>query len=347
MSVFMKTIFSPLHAGHSGQMELVAGAIVPGFEKPSRAQFIKARVESEKLGPILPPVEHDLAAAKRVHASDYIDFLPAAWPMWQSAGKSGSAMPFTWPTRGLRCDVRPTTIDALLGFYSFDAGASFVEGTWAAVKSSCDVALTAAALVKDGERSAFALCRPPGHHAGAAFMGGYCFINNAAVAAQWFRDRGASRVAILDVDYHHGNGTQEIFYARSDVQVVNLHGDPLTEYPFFLGHADEKGAGEGEGFNHNYPMPFGTAWAEWSAALEDGYAKVVAYAPDVLVVSLGVDTFEKDPISHFRLKSEDYPKIGRRIAKLGLPTLFVMEGGYAVEEIGINAVGVLTGFEGG
>jgi acetoin utilization deacetylase AcuC-like enzyme len=177
-------------------------------------------------------------------------------------------------------------------------------------------------------------------------MGGYCYINNAAVAAQWFRDQGAARVAILDVDYHHGNGTQEIFYTRPDVLVVNLHGDPMTEYPFFLGHADEAGAGEGTGFNHNYPLPFETAWEQWSAALEDGCRKVTAYAPDVVIVSLGVDTFEKDPISRFKLKSEDYPKIGRRVAALGLPTLFVMEGGYAVDEIGVNAVGVLTGFEG-
>ncbi|MDQ6433370.1 histone deacetylase family protein [Mesorhizobium sp. LHD-90] len=341
----MKTIFSPLHAGHSGQMELIAGAIVPGFEKPSRAEFIRARVESEKLGPILPPDIFDLAAAKRVHDPDYIDFLPTVWPEWEKSGRSGSAMGFTWPTRGLRGDVRPKTIDALLGFYSFDAGASFVKGTWEAIKSSHDVALTAAGLVKGGERAAFALCRPPGHHAGAAFMGGYCFINNAAVAAQYFLDNGAKKVSILDVDYHHGNGTQEIFYSRSDVQVLNLHGDPMTEYPFFLGHADEKGIGEGEGFNLNYPMPFGTAWAEWSASLEDACAKLAAYRPDIVVVSLGVDTFEKDPISQFKLKTEDYPKIGKRIAKLGLPTLFVMEGGYAVEEIGVNAVGVLTGFE--
>jgi acetoin utilization deacetylase AcuC-like enzyme len=343
----MKTIFSPLHAGHAGQMELISGGLVPGFEKPSRAEYIRARVETEKLGPILPPAEHDIAAARRVHAADYIDFLPTVWPEWEKAGRSGSAFGFTWPTRGLRADVRPKTIDALLGYYSFDAGASFVAGTWTAIKSSFDVALTAAGLVKDGERAAFALCRPPGHHAGAAFMGGYCFINNAAVAAQFFRDRGAAKVSILDVDYHHGNGTQEIFYARADVQVLNLHGDPMTEYPFFLGHADEKGSGDGEGFNVNYPMPFGTAWDGWSASLEDACARLEACRPDVVVVSLGVDTFEKDPISQFKLKSEDYPKIGRRVAKLGLPTLFVMEGGYAVEEIGINAVGVLTGFEQG
>ncbi|MBN9275071.1 MAG: histone deacetylase family protein, partial [Mesorhizobium sp.] len=179
-----------------------------------------------------------------------------------------------------------------------------------------------------------------------AFMGGYCYINNAAVAAQWYRDQGARRVSILDVDYHHGNGTQEIFYDRADVQVINLHGDPMAEYPFYLGHADERGAGAGEGFNINYPMPSGTQWDAWNAALEDGCARLAAYAPDVVVVSLGVDTFEKDPISQFKLRSSDYPKIGERIAKLGLPTLFVMEGGYAVEEIGVNAVGVLTGFEG-
>ena len=154
------------------------------------------------------------------------------------------------------------TIDALLGYYSFDAGATFVAGTWQAIKSSYDVALTAAGLVKCGERAAFALCRPPGHHAGSGFMGGYCYINNAAVVAQWFRDQGAARVSILDVDYHHGNGTQEIFYERGDVQVLNLHADPMVEYPFFLGHADERGAGAGEGFNLNYPMPFGTGW-EW------------------------------------------------------------------------------------
>jgi acetoin utilization deacetylase AcuC-like enzyme len=267
--------------------------------------------------------------------------------MWTAEGRTGTAMPFSWPTRGFRADVRPQHIDGLLGFYSFDAGANFVAGTWSAVKSSYDVALTGAGLVNAGERATFALCRPPGHHAGREFMGGYCFINNAAVAAQWFRDQGAAKAAILDVDYHHGNGTQQIFYERPDVLVVNLHGDPMLEYPFFLGHADEKGAGEGEGFNHNYPLPFGTAWDGWSAALEDGCAKVAAYAPDVLVVSLGVDTFEKDPISQFKLVSDDYPKIGRRIAKLALPTLFVMEGGYAVDEIGINAVGVLTGFEEG
>jgi acetoin utilization deacetylase AcuC-like enzyme len=341
----MRTIYSPKHAGHAGNTELISGAIVPAFEKPSRAEIIKARIEAVGLGPIEAPQEHGLSHAKRVHREDFVEFMPTVWPLWQESGRGGSTIPFTWPTRGLRGDKRPSSIDALLGFYSFDAGANFVAGTWEAIKSSYDVALSAARLVKDGAPAAFALCRPPGHHAGSSFMGGYCYINNAAVAAQWFRDEGAARVSILDVDYHHGNGTQEIFYRDGNVQVLNLHADPMVEYPYFLGHADETGEGPGEGFNVNYPMPFGTDFDRWNAALEHACRRLVAYAPDVVVVSLGVDTFEKDPISKFRLVSENYPKIGRRIAQLGKPTLFVMEGGYAVDEIGVNAVGVLTGFE--
>lgn len=342
----MKTIYSPAHREHAGHFELSGGTFVPGYEKPIRAEYVRARAEAVGLGPILPPSAHDLSAALRVHAPDYVDFLQKAWDLWFETGRHTTALPMTWPVRGLRGDRVPTGIDGMLGFYSFDAGAGFQPGTWTAIRSSYDTALTAAGLVKNGERAAFALCRPPGHHAGARFCGGYCYINNAAVAAQWFLDQGAARVAVLDVDYHHGNGTQEIFYRRPDVLVVNIHGDPNTEYPYHLGFSDETGEGAGEGFNVNYPLPHGTAWSDWGAALDDGCRKVAAYAPDAVVVSLGVDTFERDPISNFRLKTADYPKIGARIEKLGLPTLFVMEGGYAVEEIGENAVGVLEGFEG-
>jgi acetoin utilization deacetylase AcuC-like enzyme len=256
-------------------------------------------------------------------------------------------MPFVWPVPGLRADVPPSDIDGLLGFYAMDAGATFVEGTWDAVKASHDVALTAAALVSGGARAAFGLCRPPGHHAGPRFAGGYCFINNAAVAAEWLRGAGAARVSVLDIDYHHGNGTQAIFYGRSDVQVVSIHADPRVEYPYFLGHADERGAGDGEGFNLNLPLPHGTDFEAWATALDAGAAAVADFAPEVLVVSLGVDTFRGDPISRFGLETGDYPVIGARIAALGLPTVFVMEGGYAVEAIGVNAVGVLEGFEDG
>jgi acetoin utilization deacetylase AcuC-like enzyme len=200
-------------------------------------------------------------------------------------------------------------------------------------------------MVKAGEQGVFGLCRPPGHHAAADYCGGYCFVNNAAVAAQWLRDQGAARVSILDIDYHHGNGTQSIFYDRDDIQFVSLHGDPRQEYPYFLGYADEIGHGGGEGFNVNYPMVWGTGFDVWGQALRDACHEIVSYSPEAVVVSLGVDTFEKDPISQFKLKSADYIKAGEIIAGLEKPTVFLMEGGYAVAEIGMNAVNVLSGFE--
>jgi len=281
----MQTVHSPRHAGHAGNLELMPGEIVPAFELPRRAEIVRARVEAVGLGPILPPDPHPLDTAARVHAPDYLAFLAEAWPRWAASGRAGTAMPFVWPVPGLRADVPPEDIDGLLGFYSFDAGATFVAGTWDAVKASHDVALTAAALVCAGARAAFALCRPPGHHAGPRAAGGYCFINNAAVAAEWLRGGGLARVSVLDVDYHHGNGTQAIFYARGDVQVVSIHADPRVEYPYFLGHADERGEGEGEGLNLNLPLPHGTGFDRWSSALDTACAAVTAFAPEALVVS--------------------------------------------------------------
>ncbi len=342
----MHTIYAPAHAGHGGNLELMPGEIVPAYEMPSRAEIVRARIEEFGLGPILPPAPQTLETVRRVHRPDYVDFLPRVWPMWQAAGRSGTAMPFVWPVPGLRCDVPPEDIDGLLGFYSMDAGATFVAGTWEAIRASHDVALTGADFVAGGALSAFALCRPPGHHAGPGFMGGYCFLNNAAIAAERLRERGATRVSILDIDYHHGNGTQAIFYDRDDVQVVNIHADPRVEFPYFLGHADERGAGPGEGANLNLPLPHGTRIEAWRAALDTACAAVETFDPGALVVSLGVDTFRGDPISRFEIDTADYPRIGTAIRALGRPTLFVMEGGYSVAEIGVNAVGVLAGFEG-
>ncbi len=341
----MQTVFSPRHAGHAGNVELVPGALAPAFEMPRRAEIIRARVAEVGLGPILSPRDHSLDLARRVHAPDYVDFLPRVWPLWTAEGRTGTAMPFCWPVPSLRADIPPAHIDGLLGHYSFDAGATFVAGTWDAIKASHDTALTAADLIAAGARAAFALCRPPGHHAGRRTMGGYCFLNNAALAAQTLRDQGAARVSILDIDYHHGNGTQDIFYDRADVQVVNIHADPREEYPYFLGHADETGTGDGFGYTLNLPLPRGTEFTLWRSALTSACTAISTYKSDAIVVSLGVDTFKDDPISAFRLDTPDYPRIGERIARLGLPTLFVMEGGYAVEAIGRNAVGVLTGFE--
>ncbi len=343
----MKTFFSEKHALHHGNHELFSGELVPCYEMPRRAELVLARVQEMKLGEVIAPTDFGIAPIERIHSKRYSNFLQNAWNEWSALSRSNDALPMTWPVRGMNQTREPEHIDAKLGFYSFDGGAPIQARTWEAVYASSQVALSGAKTIANGESAAFALCRPPGHHAAADYMGGYCYLNNAAIAAQHLRDNNAKRVAILDVDYHHGNGTQTIFYERNDVLLLNLHGHPCMEYPFFLGYEDEIGAGAGIGFNHNYPMPHGTTFATWNNALQDACKKIAAYKPDALVVSLGVDTFKDDPISQFLLDSPDFIDIGKTIKKLAAPTLFIMEGGYAVEPIGINAVNVLMGFEGG
>lgn len=342
----MLTIYSDDHRLHHGTAELYRGRLVPCFEMPSRADHVLDAVRASGLGDVAGPDRFNRGALTRVHTDDYVAFLETAWDEWRALGETGDALPYVWPARGLRRDVPPTHIDGKLGFYSIDAAVPITAGTWAAVRSAADVALTGAQRLIEGDHSAFALCRPPGHHAGARAMGGFCYLNNAAIAAQHLRDHGAQRVGILDVDYHHGNGTQSIFYDRGDVFFASLHGDPAVEYPFFLGYADESGVGAGQGANRNFPLPWGTTGSEYLAALACAIADIAAFGPDMVVVSLGVDTFADDPISHFKLRSDDFVQIGQRIAGLGRPTLFVMEGGYAVAEIGVNVVAVLTGFAG-
>jgi acetoin utilization deacetylase AcuC-like enzyme len=324
----MLTIYNDQHALHQGKVEMFRGELVPCFEVPDRVDHVKHELERRRLGPLQMPDHFDEALLAKVHAPRYLDFIAHAWDEWvalDAANASRDALPSYWPTRGMRTDVLPQSFPARLGLFSFDAGTPLTAGSWAAARHGAACAWTAAQRVIDGR-------------------GGYCFVNNAAVAAQALRDAGVERVAVLDVDYHHGNGTQAIFYERSDVHFASLHGDPLTDYPYYLGHADERGAGRGEGFNHNLPLARGTGFSAWRAALKsalDGIAKVKAGA---LVVSLGVDTFEGDPISGFKLKSEDYLRMGEDLAGAGLPTVFVFEGGYAVAEVGINTVNALEGF---
>jgi acetoin utilization deacetylase AcuC-like enzyme len=341
----MRTVYSERHLLQDGKAELIDGKLMACFEKPERALLVIARVREVGLGEVIEPADPGLAPLRRVHAANFLDFLEHAWDEWVVAHGAYDALPLCWPTRHLR-QIEPASIDGKLSYFSFDAGTPITAGTWQAALSSADVALTGVDLIAGGdERAAFALCRPPGHHAASDCYGGYCFLNNAAIAAQALCDRGAARVAILDIDYHHGNGTQAIFYERAEVLFLSLHGDPRQEFPFFLGHADETGAGAGAGYNHNYPLPWGTGFEPWSEALEDACRRIESHRPDALVVSLGVDTFKDDPISQFELASADFSTIGARLSRLGLPTLFVMEGGYAIAPIGINAVNVLTAFE--
>ncbi|WP_137702424.1 histone deacetylase family protein [Marimonas lutisalis] len=341
----MKTVYAETHALRDAKTEVYGGELVYPFERPSRMTYILDRLNTVQLGPILPPDDHGQGPILAIHDKGLVDFLQTAWDEWTAAGYAGEAIPTCWPARRMvqRC---PNHIDGKLGYFALATETSLTEGTWPAAYGSAQVALTAADLIRTGERAAFALCRPPGHHAALDMYGGYCFLNNAAIAAQHYLENGANRVAILDVDFHHGNGTQDIFYDRSDVLFLSLHGEPENAFPHFLGYTDETGSGAGAGFTVNYPMPPGTPFAQWRKALADALDKIAQYAPDQLIVSLGVDTFETDPISFFKLKSPDFTTYGADIAALGLPTLFVMEGGYDIDEIGLNTVNVLQGFLG-
>ena len=343
----MLTFYNEHHAQHRGRYEMFRGEMVPCFEKPERADMVLAEFERRGLGQVVTPHGVSLASLERIHSARYLHFLRNAWSEWISLDLSNAerdAFPSVWPIRSHRSDIEPDNFAARMGLYSMDGGTPLTAGTWIAAKTGADCAVNAAHALNLGQRSTFALTRPPGHHAGADFFGGYCFLNNAALAAQHLRNAGMQKVAVLDVDYHHGNGTQAIFYDRPDVYFASIHGDPRTEYPFYLGHADETGIGAGMGANLNLPLPRGTDYATWAQALETALAGIAKFGADALVVSLGMDTFEGDPISGFKLKTDDYLRIGERLAKAGLPTVFIFEGGYAVEEVGVNAVNVLQGF---
>ena len=341
----MLTVFSTRHRLHHGS-ELKDGAVTPSHEAPSRAETIVARVRASGLGDVVEPEGFDRACLVAAHSERFVRFLETAWTRWAASGRRCDALPLVWPVRGLDAQREPASLDGQLGFFAMDAGSPITAGTWDAVRASAECALSATQAVLGGARGAFALCRPPGHHAAREYVGGYCYLNNAAIAAEHARRHGAGRVAVLDVDFHHGNGTQDIFYERDDVLFVSIHGDPRDCYPYFSGHADERGRGAGDGCPLNLPLPPGTGWERYRDALDLALARIARHAPDLLVVSLGVDTFKGDPISHFRLDSDDFLRLGERIGRVGVPTVFAMEGGYQVDEIGVNAVNVLQAYDG-
>ena len=341
----METIYSEDHKLRDAQTELYGGQLVYPFERPSRLDYIHARLTEVGLGPITAPDTFGMEPILAVHDAAYVDFLQTAWDRWQAAGFKGEAIASTWPARRM-VQARPSGIDGQLGYYALAAETSITQGTWQAALSSVHVALTGAERLRTGARGCFALCRPPGHHAAKDLYGGYCFFNNAAIAAQHLRDTGMARVAILDVDFHHGNGTQDIFYDRGDVLFVSLHGRPEEAFPHFLGYADETGAGEGEGATLNLPLPRGTGWFSYSEALDRGCRAIGEFGAEALVISFGADTYKDDPISFFALENEDFTRMGARLAACNLPSVILMEGGYAVSDLGVNTVNFLEGFDG-
>ncbi|QPL46460.1 GIY-YIG nuclease family protein [Halomonas sp. A40-4] len=327
--------------------ELHDGVLVAPFECPERVDLVLKQLQQAAVGELFEPRAFGLEPVLAVHDADYVNFLADCWHEWVAAGHEGEAIPNIWPARTLRDDRIPRVVSAKLGYYALAAETSISEGTFEAAMASKDVALGAVEQTLATGEPSFGLCRPPGHHAAFDQFGGYCFFNNAAIAAQRALASGKRRVAILDVDFHHGNGTQQIFYERDDVLFISLHGDPEVTFPYYSGYADETGRGRGEGFNTNYPLPPGTTVDTWMATLDNALARIKEAQCDMLIVSLGVDIFEGDPISAFTFTSGDFSLLGQRLTQAGLPTVLLMEGGYAVDDIGINVVNVLQGFKQG
>ncbi|MHA7900727.1 MAG: histone deacetylase family protein [Henriciella sp.] len=334
----MKAFFSEHQSKHAPALELQNGELVPHAESHARVEAIKA-----VLPDLSVPKDFGLDPILAVHDAGYVSFLQRAHADWVAAGRPGDAFPYVFPIRGRR-PLGLKRIDAELGQYAYDCGTPVAAGTWETVYWSAQSALSALEYVWGGARQAFAFCRPPGHHAGRDYMGGYSYLNHAAICAEQALTHGASRVAILDVDYHHGNGTQDIFYERAEVLTISLHADPATDYPFYWGHADETGTGAGAGAALNLPMPRGTGWAAYQIKLAEAIDRVQAYAPDLLIVPFGADTYAGDPISFFSIETAEYTDMAAMIAALDLPTLICMEGGYAVEALGANVAAFVDGF---
>lgn len=334
----LPVLYSERHKLHDTAGVLVDGRPLGGFELPARAEIIREALQAAGLGPVVAPQDHGLAPILALHDPDYVQFLRSVHEEQAVySGAAGPAVPETFANR--HAARRPRTFHGLKGYYAFGCGSPILEGTWEAAYWSAQCALGAADLVRDGEPLAYALCRPPGHHAAADLYGGYCYLNNAAMAAHSLLPGG--RVAILDVDYHHGNGTQLLFYRDPSVLYCSLHVHPDEDYPYYWGDVDERGAGPGQGSNHNWPLPRGTGDEGYLAALDEALAVLCDWIPRFLVLSVGFDGLDGDPEGSFRLTRDGLRETGRRIAALGLPTVVVQEGGYKPETLGQSAVAFL------
>jgi acetoin utilization deacetylase AcuC-like enzyme len=335
------------HLGHSPEVEVELGVPHAPFEHPGRAEVIAQALAD--WGSI-EPGDFGTEPIERVHDPDLVRFLADAWARFQRDVRAQhDVVPDAFFHAGLRRGMgdpshRPTDVVAQLGYWCTETVTPLTAGTYDAARAAADVALTATDMVMTDRASVtYGLCRPPGHHATRDAYGGYCFFNNAAIAAQHAIHGGAARVTVLDVDYHHGNGTQQIFYDRGDVQYVSLHGDPRRAYPFYVGFADETGTGRGSGANVNLPLAAATDDEAFVVELAKACEKIAEFAPELLVVSLGLDTYGGDPIADFRLTADGFEACGGVVGGLGLPTVVLQEGGYASDELGENVKRWLTG----
>jgi len=356
----MHIIYTDQHKLHPTDQAQLEGYPLAMDEVPARAEIILSAVQAAQLGAIIAPTDHGLDPILAVHDADFVNFLQHAYTDSARFKKASRIFPDTFATR--YTGRKPHGFLGLKGYYAFDPYSPILAGTWTAAYWSAQCALSAADFIRAGERVAYALCRPPGHHAAANLYGGYCYLNNAAITARYLqeadtpavggqrpalRPKGVSNgsaVAILDIDYHHGNGTQAIFYTDPSVLFCSFHAHPDSEYPYYWGTVDERGQGTGEGYNHNWPLPLGTDDESYLTALNEALAIIQAFVPQYLVVSAGFDIFVGDPVGGFSVTTVGLHEIGLRIAALNLPTVIVQEGGYLRENLGENAVAFLRAF---
>jgi acetoin utilization deacetylase AcuC-like enzyme len=353
-TVQMPVVWTPRHRGHAPHGGYWLGVRETGDEEPERGDLLRDGLAVVGAHIVVPP-DLGLAPITAVHDPDFVDFMSRVYPAWVEAGHltdpgQPHVVGYLFANPGYaaryRTDRRPATIRAELGLYAMDTMTLMGEGTFDAASGAVHAAAHAADLVAGGVRAAYAAIRPPGHHAGPAFFGGSCYFNNSAAAAQRLRESGIGRVAIVDIDAHQGNGTQEIFWERDDVLYASVHVDPGDGwFPHLVGYADERGGGVGEGWNHNEPIPAGSGDDVWLAALGRLIETVERHDPDALVVSLGVDAAEHDPAAPLMITAAGFRAAGIALGRLGLPTVFVQEGGYDLTRLVPLVREVLDGFE--
>lgn len=348
----LRMFTSPHHTAHHPPLEFLHGHHIPYYEAPRRIDALTEALTAEGIAqPEEPPLTLTRAGIEQAHAPEMVAWLEALagdvrtevaaelaiYDRQSLASDDDYYYESVFPPRRYRAGAPAGG----RRFYIYDSVSPVGAGTWQAVVQAANLAHAGALALLGGERMAYAVCRPPGHHAGRDFMGGYCYLNNAAIAAYALLERGT--VAVLDIDYHHGNGTQDIFWDEPRVLVASLHADPLVDYPYYCGYADETGGAPAPGTTLNLPLPHGTDERLYLATLSRALDAIRAYAPASLVVSLGLDTYAGDPMAKFTLERDSYSAIGRAIAALNLPTLVVQEGGYAVEALGGLAVAFFRG----
>lgn len=341
----MKVVFANEQLRHDPQTMFAAGSAHPHPEVPERASHLLTAARASGLS-VETPADYGLDFVHTVHTRRYVDYLQNIFPRWRRIdGGADEVVPGIQPGRrdSNRESGYPASAVGQAGFHHIDLSSPIGANTWTGALWSSHTAAHAAHQVAEGQQACYALSRPPGHHAGKEFAAGFCYFANAAVAVEVLR-RKHRKVAVLDVDVHHGNGTQDIFYTRADVLTVSIHADPVRFYPFFWGYADETGEGEGQGANLNLPLPRGTGDDDYLREFGTALTAIEHFDAGALVIALGLDAHEGDPMGGFAITTDGFARIGRRIGELGLPTVLVQEGGYLSDQLGSNLRAFLEGF---